>query len=106
MASEKMALDSGSIPLYLYHGIVDSKDGFDEDLSLYLCNLTSDPGEKMASDPSFVPLDNLPAGHDWTAPDWFKSLIANMLQLDPAKRPTATDVLAKMEKCHGNKGLL
>ena len=58
----------------------------------------------MASDPSFLPLDHLPAGHEWTGPDWFKSLIADMLQLDPDQRPTATDVLAKMEKFHGKKG--
>ena len=59
----------------------------------------------MSSDPSFLPLDNLPAGHEWTGPDWLKSLIADMMQGDPDRRPSATDVQSKMVKCHGNKGL-
>ena len=60
-------------------------------------SLFTDLGERMAKDPSYLPLENLPEGHPWTGPADLRDLVAAMLSFDPSHRPDAGTVLHKME---------
>ena len=61
-------------------------------------------GERMAKDPSFVPLENLPEGHTWAGPADLRDLVAAMLSFSPSHRPDAGTVLHKMEALCSKQG--
>ena len=67
--------------------------------------LSTDLGERMVGDPSYLPLENLPEGHHWAGPADLKDLVAAMLSFDPILRPDAGTVLHKMEALCSKQGL-
>ena len=61
-------------------------------------------GETVAINPTFHPLENLPAGHAWSGPEDLAILMGDMLRPDPRYRPDAGDVVARMGVICGETG--
>ena len=59
---------------------------------LYILGL----GGTMYSKQNYTPMDNIPAPHEFKGPEVLKTLISNMLDRNPATRPTIGEVQTGM----------